>query len=66
MNNERCIRLLTVERDALKRIVELEAKKAVTAGGDAQPARDFVVRRNNVVEAYDFAIKVLNNGRNPA
>ncbi len=62
MNNERCIRLLTAERDALKRIIDIEVKKAITAGGDAQPARDFVVRRTNVVEAYDYAIKRLQNG----
>lgn len=62
MNNERCIRLLSAERDAVKRIIELESKKAVTAGGDAQLAVDFVVRRKNVVEAYEYAIKVLSNG----
>jgi hypothetical protein len=62
MNNERCIRLLTAERDALKRIIELEARKAATAGGDAQPTSDFVVRRTNVVEAYDYAIKRLRDG----
>ena len=62
MNNERCIRLLTTERDAIKRIIQLEATKALTAGGDALHARDFVVRRNNVVEAFDYAIRKLQNG----
>ena len=62
MNNERCIRLLSAERDAVKRIIQLEVNKALTAGGDALHARDFVVRRNNVIEAYDYAIRKLQNG----
>lgn len=62
MNAQRCIRLLSAERDAVKRIIELEVNKAVTAGGDAQKSMDFVVRRRNVVEAYDYAIKRLSNG----
>lgn len=62
MNTERCIRLLTTERDAVKRIIKLEAEKNNTAGGDAMHAVDFIQRRTNVVEAYDFAIRKLQDG----
>ena len=51
------IKLTTAEKEAIKRIVEIETKKNATAGGDAVVGIQFLQRRMRTVEAMEMAIR---------
>ena len=59
MQTLEAIKLITAEKEAIKRIVEIETKKNATAGGDAVVGVQFLQRRMRTVEAMEMAIRSL-------
>lgn len=59
MQTLEAIKLITAERDAIKRIIDIEMKKNATAGGDAVVTVQFLQRRMRTVEAMEMAIRKL-------
>lgn len=53
------IKLITAEKEAIKRIIDIETKKNATAGGDAVVTIQFLQRRMRTVEAMEMAIRKL-------
>ena len=59
MQTLEAIKLITAEKEAIKRIIDIETKKNVTAGGDAVVGVQFLQRRMRTVEAMEMAIRRL-------
>ena len=59
------IKLLKIERDACQRIINQSAMAKATAGGDKQDQLNYIMRRTQVINAYNTVFKELENvGRN--
>ena len=61
MQTLEAIKLITAEKEAIKRIIALETQKNATAGGDAVVGIQFLQRRMRTVEAMEMAIRVLRD-----
>ena len=59
MQTLEAIKLITAEKEAIKRIIDLETQKNITAGGDAVVGIQFSQRRMRTVEAMEMAIRSL-------
>ena len=57
------IKLLKKERDANQSMINKAAITKATAGGDAQDKLDYIIRRTQVVNAYDTVFRELENVR---
>ena len=59
MQTLEAIKLITAEKEAIKRIIDIEIQKNKTAGGDAVITVQFLQRRMRTVEAMEMAIRCL-------
>lgn len=57
------IKLLKIERDANNRMINQAAESKATSGGDVQGTLDYIIRRKQVVNAYDTVFRELENAR---
>ena len=59
MQTLEAIKLITAEKEAIKRIIDLETQRNITAGGDAVAGIQFLQRRMRTVEAMEMPIRLL-------